>query len=538
MAKHHEIEPRRISLANKCLILFGCAIILILIAALSVPWFRTYTLVREYQLEVASQVANAWLEARLPGQDVGGSTRQPASGSSGLNITFDWIEDIDTSRKQSFIARALAAFQEHPTLQHFAMPDHDGEIEIYLYARPIRASMLRSLRISSVTDFSAGAVEPSVADELKAILVVRRTTQFGENQLQLSRTYIIITGLLAGLLAVIVFYFILTKLIFSPVRRLRDTAERVKIGDIRARSNLRTGDEFEELAENFNAMLDQLEETQSRLRRMNESLDLKVAELAEANVGLWESTKFKTEFLANVSHELRTPLNSIIGFAELLSDSVEDIADADSKQARFISNILVSGRSLLELINDLLDMAKIEAGRMDVNVEPTNIHDLVDGLVNIMTPQARNKAIKLETEFVGNLPTVETDPGKLQQILYNFLSNAIKFTPRDGAVSLKVEPLKDARPMLKLSVIDSGPGISPDMQDLIFEKFRQADASHTREFTGTGLGLAICRELADLLNAEVAVSSSLGEGAAFSVTIPIEYASRQAPSLMGDAPVS
>ncbi len=530
MASEQSSESRRISLANKCLIVFGCAIVLILIGALSVPWIRTYTMVREYQLEVASQIANAWLEARLPGDDVAATVDRPTEDSRGLQITFKWVEDIDRDDDGGFDTRAVDAFLDDPEVLNYTQPLQDGANEIFIYARPIRASMLRSLRIDSVTDFSAGAVEPGVADELKAILVVRRTTQFGENQLQLSRTYIVITGLIAGLLAVVVFYFILTKLIFSPVRRLRDTAERVKIGDIQARSNLRTGDEFEELSENFNGMLDQLEETQSRLRRMNESLDLKVAELAEANVGLWESTKFKTEFLANVSHELRTPLNSIIGFAELLADAE---GGTDSKQSRFISNILTSGRSLLELINDLLDMAKIEAGRMEVNVEPTNIHDLIDGLVNIMTPQARNKAIRLQTEGTEPLPVVETDPGKLQQILYNFLSNAIKFTPREGSVVLSATLEGERLDVLRLSVIDSGPGVAADMQDLIFEKFRQADASHTREFTGTGLGLAICRELAELLNAEVTLESTPGAGATFSVALPISFTPREAPSLMG-----
>ena len=529
MASEHSSESRRISLANKCLIVFGCAIVLILIGALTVPWIRTYTMVREYQLEVASQVANAWLEARLPGDDVAATPERPSTDTRGLQITFNWTEDIDPSDRNSFEALALDAFLDDPGLQHYTLPLQDDAGEIFLYARPIRASMLRSLRIDSVTDFSAGAVEPAVADELKAILVVRRTTQFGENQLQLSRTYIVITGLIAGLLAVVVFYFILTKLIFSPVRRLRDTAERVKIGDIQARSNLRTGDEFEELSENFNGMLDQLEETQSRLRRMNESLDLKVAELAEANVGLWESTKFKTEFLANVSHELRTPLNSIIGFAELLADTE---GGSDTKQSRYITNILTSGRSLLELINDLLDMAKIEAGRMEVNVEPTSIHDLIDGLVNIMTPQARNKSIELRTEGTATLPAIDTDPGKLQQILYNFLSNAIKFTPREGSVVLAAALEGEELDRLRLSVIDSGPGVPADMQDLIFEKFRQADASHTREFTGTGLGLAICRELADLLNAEIGLVSAPGTGATFSVTLPIAYTPPAAPSLM------
>ena len=164
-------------------------------------------------------------------------------------------------------------------------------------------------------------------------------------------------------------------------------------------------------------------------------------------------------------------------------------------------------------------MAKIEAGRMEVNVEPTSITDLVDGMINIMTPQARLKSISLERTLEKNMPPVETDPGKLQQILYNFLSNAIKFTPNEGRVTLEASRLLDdpGRPLLRLAVTDTGPGISPDMQDIIFEKFRQGDASHTREFTGTGLGLAICRELAEMLQAEVGVESNAGEGATFVV---------------------
>jgi signal transduction histidine kinase len=125
---------------------------------------------------------------------------------------------------------------------------------------------------------------------------------------------------------------------------------------------------------------------------------------------------------------------------------------------------------------------------------------------------------------------VETDPGKLQQILYNFLSNAIKFTPKDGHVTIAACRIGTT---VQLSVIDTGPGIAQDMQDLIFEKFRQADASHTREFTGTGLGLAICRELADMLQAEVGVESSPGRGAKFTVTIPVQFSPRKSPSLMG-----
>ncbi|MBM44453.1 MAG: histidine kinase [Phycisphaerae bacterium] len=517
-------DARRISLANKCLILFGCAIVVILILALSVPWFRTYSLVREYQVEVADQITEAWLEARFT-QDPESSSNIVENEIPGLAISFHMLGDPNTT---PFISAAISAFQADPGLAYFESTSVKDDQELFSYAMPIRALRLQRLRNPSATTFRPGVIEPAVSDPLRAVLVVERTTDFGETQLQLSRSYIIITGIVAGLLAVIVFYFILTKLIFSPVRRLRDTAERVSTGDITARSTIRTGDEFEELSSNFNAMLDQVQETQSRLQRMNENLDLKVAELAEANVGLWESTNFKTEFLANVSHELRTPLNSIIGFAELLlTDSGQD---EDPKRARHLSNILASGRSLLELINDLLDMAKIEAGRMEVNLEPISIEDLLEGLAGIMTPQASAKSIELDCQVEDELPQLETDPGKLQQILYNFLSNAIKFTPEHGHVTIQAE---SAGEHVLLSVSDTGPGIAPDMQDLIFEKFRQADASHTREFTGTGLGLAICRELAELLQCELAVESMPGRGSTFSVTIPLTYTPPKAPSLMG-----
>ena len=519
-------DSHRISLANKCLILFGCAIVIILILALSVPWFRTYTLVREYQVEVADQITEAWLEARFT-QNPDPAVHSVQGEFPGLEISFYSLDDPNPT---PFITSAISAFQAEPGLAYFETTSVKDEQEIFHYAMPIRALRLQQLRNPTATTFKPSIIEPTVSDPLRAVLVVERATHFGETQLQLSRSYIIITGIVAGLLAVIVFYFILTKLIFSPVRRLRETAERVSMGDITARSTIRTGDEFEELSSNFNAMLDQVEETQSRLQRMNENLDLKVAELAEANVGLWESTNFKTEFLANVSHELRTPLNSIIGFAELLLSDSENDPDADPKRSRHLSNILTSGRSLLELINDLLDMAKIEAGRMEVNLEPICIEDLLEGLTGIMTPQASSKSIELDCHVEDDLPQLETDPGKLQQILYNFLSNAIKFTPNKGQVTLQAE---GAGKHVLLSVTDTGPGIAPDMQDLIFEKFRQADASHTREFTGTGLGLAICRELAELLQCELAVESTPGRGSTFTVTIPVTYTPPKAPSLMG-----
>src|SRR5690606_19828542 len=152
---------------------------------------------------------------------------------------------------------------------------------------------------------------------------------------------------------------------------------------------------------------------------------------------------------------------------------------ADAKRLRYLSNILTSARSLLDMINELLEMAKIEAGRMEVNIEPVSIPDMIEGLQAIMKPQAEARRITGETRLASGLPLVETDPGKLQQILYNFLSNAIKFSPAGETITIIAERVtrQDASPGVRLSVADRGPGIPYDMQDTIFEKFRQVDAS-------------------------------------------------------------
>jgi signal transduction histidine kinase len=186
------------------------------------------------------------------------------------------------------------------------------------------------------------------------------------------------------------------------------------------------------------------------------------------------------------------------------------------------------------MINELLDMAKIEAGRMEVNLEPTSISDVLEGLSGIMRPQAKSKKITLTLAMASTMPTVLTDPGKLQQILYNFLSNAIKFTPQDSEVIIRSQLLhaNTQQQSVKLSIQDNGPGIPEDMLDMVFEKFRQVDATHTREHAGTGLGLAICRELSELLHGSLSVQSAPGEGATFAVELPITFASETPEPLM------
>ncbi|MFO0783171.1 MAG: ATP-binding protein [Phycisphaerales bacterium] len=355
-----------------------------------------------------------------------------------------------------------------------------------------------------------------------------------EAQLSFLHWTMLLGAVLVFSAALFFFWFILSRQVLRPVRQLGDTAERVGRGEMTARSQLRTGDELEAFATTFNRMLDEGERAQKQLRAMNEALDLKVGELSEANVGLGESNRLKSEFLANVSHELRTPLNSIIGFADLLAEIAREDSSADPKRVRYIQNIQRSGRSLLDMINELLDMAKIEAGRMEVSIAPLSVADLAEGLQAILRPLAQQKRIEVELRVPADMPRVETDAGKLQQILYNFLSNAIKFSPEDGVIIVTAQNVhREGQPeAVRLSVTDHGPGVPADMQDTIFEKFRQVDASHTRRAGGTGLGLAICRELAELLGCTVGLISEPGRGSTFWVEVPLVHKPKQLRPLM------
>ena len=536
-----------ISLANKCQLLFGFAVVVILAAALSVPWIRTRMLVGDYQVEEARRIADSWLADRIqlgtleqPGglsYASGGFSEEPGEDPM-LRLSFVPVDEIDEGLgeddERGFLADALRRFREDSEITEHARSDKIGGQTVYRYARAIRESQMRAIRDFHVSIFSGPVLEEGIADPLRAILIVDRNTQFAEGQLLRNRIFIISSMIVGSLLAILVFYFILTKLILSPVRHLRETAEKVQAGDLAIRSDINTGDEFQQLAEAFNTMLDRVEQSQAQLQAMNETLDLKVDELAEANIGLYESNRLKGEFLANVSHELRTPLNSIIGFAELLQELARADDNADPKRMRYVQNILSSGRSLSEMINELLDMAKIEAGRMEINVEQTSVSDLIEGLVRVMRPQAEARNLELRSVIGARVPVIETDPGKLQQIIYNFLSNAIKFTPEGGTITISADRVtrQDNSLGVRLAVADTGAGIPEDMQDVIFEKFRQIDSGHTREHTGTGLGLAICRELAQMLGASVSFVSEPGRGATFFVDLPLVYQPDEPQPLM------
>jgi signal transduction histidine kinase len=203
-----------------------------------------------------------------------------------------------------------------------------------------------------------------------------------------------------------------------------------------------------------------------------------------------------------------------------------------AKRQRYLNNIVSAGRSLLEMIEDLLEMAKIEAGRVNIEPEAVDLNEVCDGLMGLVYPLAERKGITARLVVGERLPIIHTDPRKLQQILFNFLANAVKFTGtigsdgRPGEVVLRAEKLpvadRDGIERVRISVMDNGPGIAPEDHESVFEKFRQLDSSHTRGHTGTGLGLAIAKEFAMLIQAEIHLESDIGEGAMFTLVVPVK----------------
>lgn len=329
------------------------------------------------------------------------------------------------------------------------------------------------------------------------------------------------TAIITTSLAWLATYFIVRYVIVKPVLHLKEVSDSITRGDLEQRADIRTGDEFEELSQAFNRMLRHLTTVQEDLQKLNRGFERKVDELAQANLRLFELNNLKNEFLATMSHELRTPLNSILGFSDVLLTTPANLTE---KQLRYVAHIRSSGRTLMSLITDVLDLAKIESGKMEIRPIEMSITDLVERVVGSMTPLAERKNLDLNWEVDADVPVVFQDQGKLQQILNNLLSNAIKFTPEGGRVRVRASQRHDN---LVLVVEDTGIGIPLEDQERIFEKFRQGSSTAgdrdplTREFEGTGLGLSITRELSKLLGGGIGLQSEFGKGSRFTVVVPL-----------------
>ncbi|MCW3147398.1 response regulator [Stutzerimonas stutzeri] len=273
-----------------------------------------------------------------------------------------------------------------------------------------------------------------------------------------------------------------------------------------------TNEQLAEQADTLARQRDEMDEKNGRLREAQLLLEERADELQRAS-------RYKSEFLANMSHELRTPLNSSLILAKLLADN--PLGNLSDEQVQFASSIYSAGNDLLALINDILDIAKVEAGKLDVHPELTILPRLAEGLKSLFFAQSLEKALEFHVELDAGLPTsVYTDRQRLEQILKNLLANAFKFT-ESGSVTLRISPRADGQ--IAFAVTDTGIGIAPQQQEAIFEAFRQADGTTNRRYGGTGLGLSISRELAQLLGGSISVQSEAGVGSTFTLLLPENY---------------
>jgi two-component system sensor histidine kinase BarA len=386
------------------------------------------------------------------------------------------------------------------------------------------------------------------ANEIIDVLALDLSAREANKTVLANHLILLAAGLLVVALSMAFFYAVFRYSVVRPIRHLKDVADRVSEGDLQVRTEIDTDNELQDLSDALNHMLDELAKTQAELRAATEARDAKLDELAKANVALFEMNQVKNKFLTTMSHELRTPLNSILGFAQILGDS--PAVAVDPKLQRYARNIQTSGRMLLEMINDLLDLAKIEAGRLLVRCEKVSPQDIVEVVCGMVRPMLGETPLTFSYEVDPAVPVMMTDATKVQQILYNLLSNAIKFTA-EGEVKVTVRPVTgpggeaaaaapaggtatapEALPgptalaptyaLVAFAVSDTGPGIPRDEHLRIFERFTQLDSGHTRRYRGTGLGLSIVKELTGLLGGTVLVDSEEGRGSTFTVVLPVD----------------
>ncbi len=537
-----------LSLAAKCRIMFGLAVLLCLATALVIPYIWMGQLKNKVLLDTHRMKAESVLfwshfrlassgEIHLPGLNDQGAAQDPNEPGI-LWIRFQKNQGkTDLTRLSDVRKKLLAEVMKTGTVRHeaFVLSRPDGRSD---YVRLFRAT---EGCVSCHNAQASGG--PFALNEVVGAAFVGIPGVAGEQRkmIFMNRIWIVMAGLIGATGAMVAFYWIMQRVILRPIRQLRALANNVAEGNLDVRSAIATGDEYEKLSQAFNHMLDNLEAAQEKLRQANRQLDAKISELSERNIELFKANKLKSEFLANMSHEFRTPLNAILGFAQVLREK-PGLLKRDKGQ-RYAENIITSGNRLLTMINDLLDLAKTQAGKMELHIEQASVLQICESLVSSFSLLARKKKIKISTEVSPDVPLIVTDAGKVQQVLYNFLSNAVKFTPARGHIevraSLRPEDSDIARPplsaetdrMVRIAVSDTGCGIAEADKEKIFDKFRQGGGLHLADpgspiqsaiqSPGSGLGLAISKELATMLSGSIGLQSTVGVGSTFWLDIPM-----------------
>ena len=289
--------------------------------------------------------------------------------------------------------------------------------------------------------------------------------------------------------------FVLSWSLIGPIQRIDTRLAAIASGDFTGHVDVTNRDELGALATNVNRMNDEL-------RRLYKELET--------------TSQHKSDFLANMSHELRTPLNAIIGFSQVLREGM--FGEVNEKQAEYLDDILSSGNHLLSLINDVLDLSKVEAGQVELELAPFSLQEALERGVVMVRERAMKHGVEIRLESSPEVKLVAGDERRIRQVIFNLLSNAVKFTPAGGAVDVGAVRVNGE---VRVSVADTGPGIAPEDQERIFEEFHQTEAG-IEQREGTGLGLALSKRLVELHGGRIWVDSELGKGCTFVFTLPKE----------------
>ncbi len=349
------------------------------------------------------------------------------------------------------------------------------------------------------------------------VYVVQDKKEFIASQYESFRRNAVI-GLVCAVLFIFLLHFAINR-VLAPMTRLALVMDRARQGDTDARAVPAGAIELVNMAETYNSVMDNLADRDMRLMQQKGELEsevtLRTQELVQARDEAVDASRHKSEFLSNISHELRTPLQAILGFSDIMHEGLEDEGLEDL--CKDVERITVNANHLLNLINSILDLSKIEAGRIDVNATQVKISNVARQAQETMLPLMQQNSNELILDIEEAEGLIEIDQTKLLQILLNLLSNAGKFTQL-GEVKLKI---RQHASELNIQVADTGIGMSQQHLSMIFDPFRQIDGSATREFQGTGLGLSITRRFCEVMGGYISVTSELGHGSTFSVRFPL-----------------
>ena len=350
-------------------------------------------------------------------------------------------------------------------------------------------------------------------EQRQAFIAVQRATIIDRTIALTDRITVI--GFFTSIFLTATLGFFLVRYTNRSLKRLKTGTRRIGAGDLDYRiDNIADTGELGELAAAFNEMSEKLRNAMEDVSQARDAAD-------EANAA-------KSLFLANVSHELRTPLNAIIGYSEMLHDELADQDDVDREQFRYdLDKIILSGRQLLTLINDILDLSKIETGKMELHCEEFPPGEILGQVCDALTPLLRENNNQLEAGDFSDLPPLYNDSSKFRQIFTNLLSNACKFT-RDGTITVTARQIPGREGWQEFAVSDTGIGMDEEQQAKVFDAFVQADASTSANYGGTGLGLAICRDYCSLMGGSISVESAPGAGSTFTILLPSDPESARA----------